>query len=479
MAKNPTSKTGGKKKKNAAVKKGEEKKIQTSKKAPTTSSQKDEAAAGQKAAAKPVTTRELLARRFAPLETRPPVKPPLPDMPSERFSAPPFFEADSKTEAKRLREVLSRTYDYETIKAAAEKAAAEKAAAEKAAAERAAEKAAAEKAAAEKAAAEKAAAEKAAAEKAAAEKAAAEKAAAEKAAAEKAAAERAAEQAAAEKAAAEKAAAEKAAAEKAAARKAAADKEPKVAVAYDTTAKTKGSDPMGTAVKAAAAGFALVLLLIIGTSFVNSGKYYLKTQDGVLEIWKGHFAPIGEGLYLSLPGVAAPEPLKDLYTQKEVLPLASQFYMDRADALLAAGGIPDFESIQAELQKADQYAATEDFKSQVASRLTAIELMTLLYRADVAASKGTPEDLAAAAADLEKAARLNLDDAQAALVQRRLEAVTSQPPQMIPLAPAAVTVDTAPEAEAEAEASPEDEPAAAPEEAVAAPQAETAPAPAD
>ncbi len=256
---------------------------------------------------------------------------------------------------------------------------------------------------------------------------------------------------------------------------------------------------MGTAVKVAAAGFALVLLLIIGTSFVNSGKYYLKTQDGVLEIWKGNFAPLGEDLYLSLPGVPAPEPLKDLYTKKEVLPLASQFYMDRADALLASGGVPDFESIQAELQKAGQYAATEDLKSQVTSRLTAIELMTLLYRAEVAASKGTLEDLEEAAAHLEKAARLELDDAQAALVQRRLEAVTSQPPQMTPLAPAAVTLETTPqpaaevegeaeagaeaeaeaEVEAEAPAAPENEPAAAPEKAAAAPHGETAPAPAD
>jgi hypothetical protein len=241
---------------------------------------------------------------------------------------------------------------------------------------------------------------------------------------------------------------------------------------------------MGTAVKVAAAGFVLVLLLIIGTSFVNSGKYYLKTQGGVLEIWKGNFAPIGEDLYLSLPGVTAPEPLKDLYTKKEVFPLASQFYMDRADALLASGGVPDFESIQAELQKAAAYATTEDLQSQVASRLTVIELMTLLYRADVAASKGTSEDLAAAAAHLEQAARLNLDDAQAALVQRRLEAVTSQPPQMIPLAPPAVTLETSAEVEVETEAeaetqeeaetSPENEPATAPEEAAAEPQAEKA-----
>ncbi|MCG6905985.1 MAG: hypothetical protein LJE63_05115, partial [Desulfobacteraceae bacterium] len=344
----------------------------------------------------------------------------------------------------------------------------------------------------------KAAAEKAAAEKAAAEKAAAEKAAAEKAAAEKAAAEK----AAAEKAAAEKAAAEKAAAEKAAARKAAAEKEPKVAVSYDTTAQTKGSDPMGTAVKAAVAGFVLVLLMIIATSVVNSGKYYLQTQDGVLEIWQGHFAPLGEGPILTLPGVAPPEPLKDLYTKKEVFPLASQYYMDRADDLLAAGGVPDYEAIQAELEKAGEYAVTDDLKSQVASRLTTIELMTLLYRAEVAASRGTPEDLAAAVADLEKAARLKLDDAQAALVQRRLEAVKSQPPQMIPLAPPAVTVETAAEAETEAEAEaetaaeveteaeaeaetaaevetgaeakPENEPAAAAEEAAAEPQAETA-----
>ena len=237
---------------------------------------------------------------------------------------------------------------------------------------------------------------------------------------------------------------------------------------------------MGTSVKIAAAGFAFVLLLIIGASMANSGKYYLKATDGALEIWKGHFAPIGEGCILTLPGVTTPEPIKSLYSKKEVFPLASQFYMDRADALLATGAVPDFETIQADLQKAGQYAVTEDLKTQVATRLTAIELMTLLYRADVAAGKGTLEGLEAAAGYLEEAARLNLDEAQAALVQRRLEAVSTQPPQMIPLPPPAAQPA---EAEGEAEVAAETEAAAeAPavteaEPEAAAPEAEVAPAP--
>jgi aromatic ring-cleaving dioxygenase len=248
MAKNPTSKTSSKKKKTAAPKKKEEKKTKTSKKTKAASGSSAKAGAGEKSAAEPVTLQELLARRFAPLEARTPVKVPPPDISSERFSAPPFFEADSPAEAERLREVLGRRFDYEAIKAAAEKAAPKKDAAQKAAVKKPTPKKApakpvttrellarrftplearapvkvpppdissarfsappfleadspaeaerlrtvlgrrfdyeAIKAAAEKAAAEKAAAEKAAAEKAAAEKAAAEKAAAEKAARE-------------------------------------------------------------------------------------------------------------------------------------------------------------------------------------------------------------------------------------------------------------------------------------------------------
>jgi hypothetical protein len=325
-------------------------------------------------------------------------------------------------------------------KAAAEKAAAEKAAAEKAAAEKAAaEKAAAEKAAAEKAAAEKAAAEKAAAEKAAAEKAAAEKAAAEKAAAEKAAAEKAAaEKAAAEKAAAEKAAAEKAAAEKAAAEKAAAEKvaaksaeaaklaaEPKVSVSYDTPFEKpkKGLDPVEKATKILAAGIALLILLVVGASFSNSGNYYLKSKDGALEIWKGRFAPMGEELIFSLPGVQMPQTVQPVYGKKDVFPLAFNYYIDKADALLQVEGLPDFEGIKSYVDQALAFSVSDKMTESGLARLNNIDRLILIFKADVATSRGTLEDLKAARQYLKDADAISRQPADEALIAEKMKGV--------------------------------------------------------
>ncbi|WP_419664028.1 hypothetical protein Dvar_42710 [Desulfosarcina variabilis str. Montpellier] len=311
-------------------------------------------------------------------------------------------------------------------KAAAEKAAAEKAAAEKAAAEKAAaEKAAAEKAAAEKAAAEKAAAEKAAAEKAAAEKAAAEKAAAEKAAAEKAAAEKAAaEKAAAEKAAAEKAAAEKAAAEKAEAIKKAAEQKPDVKVSYEPAplqaSAKKPSDPVENTIKLAAAGLAFLILLVIGASASNSSKYYLTDNQGTLEIWQGKFAPLGKEKLMDLPGIPVPEAIKDVYRSNEVYPLAFQFYINEADALLDVSGIPDFENIKQTLKTALEYGSTRELKEIAYARLDNIDRLILTYKADVAGSRGTIDDLKAAIGFLEEVSNLTPDEAQKERIAQKI-----------------------------------------------------------
>ncbi|MGA8180181.1 MAG: hypothetical protein WB792_08985, partial [Desulfobacterales bacterium] len=302
--------------------------------------------------------------------------------------------------------------------AAAEKAAAEKAAAEKAAAE----KAAAEKAAAEKAADEKAAAEKAAAEKAAAEKASAEKAAAEKAAAEKAAAEK----AAAEKAAAEKAAAEKAADEKAAAEKAAA--EAKVSVSYEPpdAKDTLPPDPMDKAMKCVAAVVAVLIALVVGSSMINQGKYYIHATDGALQIYQGRFAPMGEKLLISLPGVQPPAKIRDVYSKTDVFPIIFNYYVEKADTLLKVPGLPDFNGIKAYIHKAMPYALTPKSKDLVYTRLNDIDLMILLYKADVAAGKATLADLNEAKGFLTEASRLDIDKLKLNLVNQKIDAVDKE-----------------------------------------------------
>ncbi len=480
MGKKTLTKSTSKKKKKAAAKKKMAAKSTPKKKAPAKKAAEAKSKPTAKAApktpkktapkktapkAKPVSVKDLLKKKFDIVIPDDLYTVPKDKVTPSVFSAPEFFEGFAEANVKRIKGLLANTYSEKDLQAAAEKAAAEKAAAEKAAAEKAAaekaaaekaaaekaaaekaaaekaaaekaaaekaaaEKAAAEKAAAEKAAAEKAAAEKAAAEKAAAEKAAAEKAAAEKAAAEKAAAEKAAaEKAAAEKAAAEKAAAEKAAAEKAAAEKAAAEKAAaqkfEVKVSYGQSkpapAAKKPADPVDNAIKLMAAGVALLILMVIGGSTSNSFKYYLVEQQGALQIWKGKFAPLGKKMFIELPGVPAPEVLKETYSAGEVYPIVFQYYIDKADALLDVPGIPDFEGIKSALQMALEYGSTNALKMIANERLYNIDRLIFTYKADVAASRGSIDDLNTAIGFLGKVARLTSDEGQKALIIQKI-----------------------------------------------------------
>jgi hypothetical protein len=364
------------------------------------------------------------------------------------FAAPERLAGLKAEDAKRVKGLLANVYSEKDLKAAAEKAAAEKAAAEKAAAE----KAAAEKAAAEKAAAEKAAAEKAAAEK-----------------------------AAAEKAAAEKAAAEKAAAEKAEAIKNAAAQKSDVSVSYEpppakpAAAAQKPSDPVDNTIKLVAAGLVFLILLVIGASASNSFKYYLAENQGALEIWKGKFAPLGKKMVIALPGVPAPEGPKDEYSSDEVYPLVFQHFIDKADALLDVPGIPDFEGIKATLKTALGYGSTTDLRAVAYARLDNIDRMILLYKADVAASKGTIDGLRSAIGFLKDADKLTTDEALAGVIDQKIAsheaAITVLEEQAEAELAAAEAEAEASQAEAEVlpqvdeEAAPQDEaPEAAPEE---------------
>jgi colicin import membrane protein len=385
MGKNSLVKSTTKGKKSAAKKKTAKKVAAKAKAAPKAKAAAKAAPAPEK---KPVSVKDLLQKKFPvwkpeKLYTTGPDKADLKDV-----AAPPFVSG-SEEEQKRIKGLLLKKYDLAEIKAAGEKAAAEKAAAEKAAAE----KAAAEKAAAEKAAAEKAAAEKAAAEKAAAEKAAAEKAAAEKAAAEKAAAEKAAE--------------------------------PEVSVSYEPpdTDDTIPSDPMEKGMKYLAAVVAVLILLVIGSSMINQGKYYIHSTDGALEIFQGRFAPMGEKLLISLPGVQKPEKAKDIYSKTDVYPIIFNYYVEKADTFLKVPGLPDFEGIKKYLNKAMLYKTTPDSADAVYSRLNNIDLMILLYKADVAASKPTLSDLKEAKGFLTEASRLDLNGAKLDLIHEKMDDV--------------------------------------------------------
>ncbi|MFO7560544.1 MAG: histone H1-like repetitive region-containing protein [Desulfobacterales bacterium] len=367
-----TSKAKKTEKKKAALQKAAPKKAAPKKAAPT----------------KKLTGKELLLEKFDTWKPSKLFKAEPDKAYLDNFKSPPFYDDKAKEDVSKINKLLALQFDMKAIIAAGEKAAAEKAAAEKAAAE----KAAAEKAAAEKAAAEKAAAEKAAAEKAAAEKAAAEKAAAEKAAAEKAAAE--------------KAAAEKAAAEKAA-----------------DSRTMEGADPSRKILFAIAACLILIFTPIIIASYINTGNYYLKTADGALEIYQGDFAPMGKELLITLPGGVPPKTIEDVYSKEKVFPIVCNYLIDKADTLLKVNGLPDFQYIKSTLNTAKTYAVTKPLLQRINKRLTGTDFMVFLYKADVAAGKGTVEGRDEAIGLLEKAAMLDLDSHEAEMVSKKIQSL--------------------------------------------------------
>jgi hypothetical protein len=180
-------------------------------------------------------------------------------------------------------------------------------------------------------------------------------------------------------------------------------------------------DPMQKMIKYAIAGFALVILLIVGASAKNSAKYYVKSQGNRLEIWRGDFSPTGKSLFINLPGVQVPEDLKTVYSREEVYPMAFNYYIDKADSLLETTGLPDYEKIKANVHQASAFAINETMSRAVKTRLNTIDRMALLYKADVAISKSTPESLDNAMDDLNKALRLTDDLTQQEMIKLKIE----------------------------------------------------------
>jgi hypothetical protein len=176
-------------------------------------------------------------------------------------------------------------------------------------------------------------------------------------------------------------------------------------------------------IKLMAAGFLLLILLVVGASYTNSGNYYLKSRDGALEIWQGRFAPMGEELMISLPGVPMPETVQSVYAKQEAFPLVFNYYLNKADALLQVDGLPDFEGIKAYVNQALAFSVTDEMREMGLARLHSIDRMILIYKADVAASKGTMEDLQAARQLLKDADAISRQAAEEALIAEKIKAV--------------------------------------------------------
>ncbi len=186
----------------------------------------------------------------------------------------------------------------------------------------------------------------------------------------------------------------------------------------------EGTDTtMDKTTKILAAAVIGVLLLIGAASMSNMGNYYLKPTDKALEIWRGKFAPKGQKLFMTLPGVKAPANIKSVYSKKDVFPLIFNHYIAQADALLSKKEMPDFAAINAYLHQAEPFAVTSALKESISARQRTLDLMVLLYKAEAAASARTQAGLEKALGYLAAADRLAGSEGEKALVAEKKSAI--------------------------------------------------------
>jgi hypothetical protein len=166
---------------------------------------------------------------------------------------------------------------------------------------------------------------------------------------------------------------------------------------------------------------ALVFLvaIIIAASLANRDKFYLKDTGAAIEVWRGKFAPTGAELVISLDGMKIPNPIHDVYSEKEAFGIVYEYFQDKADTALNEPEGPDFGEVNRYLRQAASYAPTVESREMIQRRLDGISFLVLLHRTDVALAKGRLPDLTAAQTHLAKAASYASMDYQRELVEKR------------------------------------------------------------
>ena len=169
--------------------------------------------------------------------------------------------------------------------------------------------------------------------------------------------------------------------------------------------------------------FIILVSLILVTSYQNMKRYFIVARHGAVEIWKGTFSPLGRERLVIMAGVQPPVTIKEEYTQEEVFPMAFNYYLEKADTLMDVPGLPDFAGIKSSLNRALSYATTDEMRTLATAHTQNIDRMILLFKADVAASRGSVSGLAAARDYLNQAATLNPDEIEANLIEQKLNAI--------------------------------------------------------
>lgn len=182
----------------------------------------------------------------------------------------------------------------------------------------------------------------------------------------------------------------------------------------------KTMDPMQKMAVLGLGVLVVLMIMVMWASALNVGKFYVKQVDGQLEIWKGRFSPKGADKIFTLSSASMPAEPKEIYSKEEAYTFIFEGIITDADALLGTDEMPDFEHIRSTLASARPFAITKEMSGRLQRRLDKIDMMALVYKADVLAGKGTMESLTRARESLEKAMGLNLDDVEHGLIEQKI-----------------------------------------------------------
>nr|MDJ0668991.1 hypothetical protein [Desulfobacterales bacterium] len=164
----------------------------------------------------------------------------------------------------------------------------------------------------------------------------------------------------------------------------------------------------------------VILLLLIMSSYSNTKKYFITEKDGVVTIQRGIFAPMGSTILITMTDVAMPATPQDVYGWQEAYHLMYQHYINEADKLLAAPGIPDAAALSGQLEQAVKHAPNRELRDAARARLVGIRAQIYVHRAQAALNRGTIESTQAALTFLEEATDLDLSAAEEEMIKRHI-----------------------------------------------------------
>jgi hypothetical protein len=182
---------------------------------------------------------------------------------------------------------------------------------------------------------------------------------------------------------------------------------------------TEKPRPMGKAITFGLCGLVLLVVIMVGASFSNRGKFHLKNAEAGVQVLRGKFAPTGTELVMSLNGMRISDPIREAYSEKDAYLVISNYFLKKADEALDAPGGPDFAKISRHLRQAILYASTKESRNLAQLRLNSMNFLSLLHKADVALTKGKLPDLRTAKAYLEEADSYAVMDYQSELIRTR------------------------------------------------------------